>query len=187
MFLASYAIIAIPSCPSKIEGLVHYPTTLAPVSGSRFVEAQCADNAHSVNSSLNVTCVSDGSWSGTIPHCECDLEYYRATINGKQICLGEMPVCVTYFIPLFISCKAIPPTLCEATSEGLVRYPNWLAPLIGSVTVATECADNAHLTSSSLNVTCASNGSWWGQIPVCKCDVGHHVSTTDDGRQICQG
>ena len=53
------AILAIPSCPSKIEGLVHYPTTLAPVSGSRVVETECADNAHSVNSSLNVTCVRD--------------------------------------------------------------------------------------------------------------------------------
>ena len=88
------AVLAIPSCPSKIEGLVHYPTTLAPVNGSRAVEAQCADNSHSINSSLNVICVSDGSWSGTIPHCECDLEYYRATINGKQICFGKMPVYV---------------------------------------------------------------------------------------------
>ena len=82
---------------------------------------------------------------------------------------------------------AIPPTLCEAMSEGLVRYPNWIAPLIDSETVATQCADNAHRTSTSLNVTCTSDGIWPGPIPVCECDDEHHVSTADDGRDICKG
>ena len=53
--------------------------------------------------------------------------------------------------------------------------------------VSTQCADNAHIRSgSSLNVTCVSNGSWSGLIPVCTCDFGHHVTTIDDdGREIC--
>jgi hypothetical protein len=82
---------------------------------------------------------------------------------------------------LCLICIAIPPTLCEAVSEGLVRYPNWIAPLIGSETVSTQCADNAHRISTSLNVMCTSTGSWSGPIPVCECDDGHHVSTVTEG------
>ena len=37
---------------------------------------------------------------------------------------------------------------------GLVRYPTALAPLTSSVTVTTQCADNAHGVSSSL-MSCA--------------------------------
>ena len=79
-------------------------------------------------------------------------------------------------------------TECEAKNDGLVRYPTTLAPASGSVTVTIQCADNANIKAgSSLNVTCISNGSWSGHIPVCKCDEGHHVTTDDDGREICQG
>ena len=82
---------------------------------------------------------------------------------------------------------AIERVMCNATSEGLVRYPNSLAPISGSDTVTAHCADNAHLTSSSLSVTCTPDGSWSGQIPLCECDDGHHVATVEDGREICRG
>ena len=52
--------------------------------------------------------------------------------------------------------------------------------------MATQCADNAHRTSSSLNVSCTANGNWSGQVPMCECDTGYHV-TTDNGRNLCQG
>ena len=54
------------TCESKSEGLVRYPTTLAPTNGSVTVTAQCADNAHITNStSLIVACTyeRDTSWS----------------------------------------------------------------------------------------------------------------------------
>ena len=73
-----------------------------------------------------------------------------------------------------------------ATSIGLVHYPTWPAPTSGSVTVTAKCADNAHRTSSSLSVSCTANGNWSGQVPMCECDNGYHV-TTDNGRQVCQG
>ena len=69
-------------------GLVHYPTTQAPTSGSVTVTTQCTDNAHRTNSSLNIRCTSSGSWSGTTPQCQCDAGYHVVTIGGRQICQG---------------------------------------------------------------------------------------------------
>ncbi|CAI8030796.1 hypothetical protein GBAR_LOCUS17473, partial [Geodia barretti] len=77
-------------CEAKSEGLVCYPATQAPVSGSVTVTTQCAANAHTLNAtSLNVTCSSDDSWSGQSPHCQCDEGYYEVTLNGTQICESE--------------------------------------------------------------------------------------------------
>ena len=81
-----YAIIL---CEAKSEGIVRYPTTLAPVSGSVTVTTQCADNAHIINStSLNVTCTSNGTWTGLTPHCQCDDGYHKVTVNGTHTCEG---------------------------------------------------------------------------------------------------
>ena len=74
---------------AKSEGLVRYPNTLAPVSGSVTITTQCADNAHSTSSTLNVRCTSSGTWSGATPHCECDSDYRTATVGGKQICQSK--------------------------------------------------------------------------------------------------
>ena len=74
-------------CPAQSVGLVHYPATPAPNSGSTTVTAQCADNARRVSSSLSVTCSSTGSWSGS-PRCLCNAGYQTATIDGRQVCLG---------------------------------------------------------------------------------------------------
>ena len=76
--------------------------------------------------------------------------------------------------------------ICEAKSEGLVRYPTTLPPVSGSVTVTTQCADNAHKTSSSLTALCTSSGSWSGATPQCQCDTGYREVTVS-GRLICQG
>ena len=77
--------------------------------------------------------------------------------------------------------------VCEAKSEGLVRYPTTLAPVSGSVTVTTQCADNAHITSgSSLSVRCASGGRWPGPVPQCECIEGYTIEIVG-GKEICQG
>ena len=77
-------------------------------------------------------------------------------------------------------------TPCSAQSVGLVRYPTTLAPASGSVTVTTQCADNAHVRSGfSLSVRCTSSGSWSG-TPVCECDTGYLPVTVSTGRQVCQ-
>ena len=80
-------------------------------------------------------------------------------------------------------CIAVP--LCETQTVGLVRYPTTLAPASGTLSVTTQCADNAHRTSS--NVTCDSGGMWGGEIPQCRCDSGYHHRVTAKGTQICQG
>ena len=69
-------------------GLVDYPATLAPASGSVTVTTQCADNARRTSSSLNAFCNSDGTWSGN-PRCQCNSGYQIATVNGRQICQGK--------------------------------------------------------------------------------------------------
>ena len=86
--------------------------------------------------------------------------------------------------PIF---AGVPPTTCSAQSVGLVRYPTTLAPASGSVTVTTQCADNAHVRSgSSLSVRCTSSGYWSGTTPVCECDAGYLPVTVSTGRQVCQ-
>ena len=88
VFLLYAICAAIPSCPAKIVGLVHYPTTLAQITGSATVTAKCADNAHKISSNLNVRCASDGTWSGTPPECECDIGYRRVNDNTGAKCEG---------------------------------------------------------------------------------------------------
>ena len=73
-------------CEGKTVGLVHYPTTIAPVNGSVSVTTQCADNAHRTSSSLSVSCTSSGNWSGTTPQCQCDIPYHAVTVGGRQMC-----------------------------------------------------------------------------------------------------
>ena len=71
----------------------------------------------------------------------------------------------------------------------LVRYQTTSAPapVIGSVTVTTQCADNAHIrTGSSLDIMCNSDGIWSGTTPQCDCDTGYRVVTVE-GRQQCEG
>ena len=76
-------------CEGKTEGLVRYPTTLSPASESVNVTSQCADNAHRISSSLNVSCTSSGNWSGTTPQCQCDTGYRAIAVGGRQICQGS--------------------------------------------------------------------------------------------------
>ena len=78
-----YIYIDFIVCEARREGLVHYPTTLAPDSGSVTVTAQCADNAHSITG-LNVTCMHTGIWSGPVPYCQCNDGYWPVTTaNGE--------------------------------------------------------------------------------------------------------
>ena len=76
--------------------------------------------------------------------------------------------------------------MCQVQTIGLVHYPTTLAPASGTVSVTTQCADNAHRTSSSLSVTCSSSGIWGGQTPQCQCDSGYEIAN-QNGRQICRG
>ena len=88
LHLVNLHIIEHAVCEGKTVGLVHYSTTIAPASGSVTVTTQCADNAHRTSSSLNVSCTSSGSWSGTTPQCQCDTGYRAVTVGGRQICRG---------------------------------------------------------------------------------------------------
>ena len=73
--------------------------------------------------------------------------------------------------------------LCPAQTVGLVLYPATLAPATGSVTVTTQCADNAYNTTSLL-VSCDSSGNW-SDVPKCECDDKNEL-IFDNGRQTCR-
>ena len=96
------------------------------------------------------------------------------------LCMSQL---VFYCIHTAVPTSTI---LCQAQTVGLTRYPTTLAPASGTLSVTTQCADNAHRTSSSLSVTCSSSGIWGSQTPQCQCDSGYQT-TTVNGRQICQG
>ena len=164
-------------------GLVAYPATPAPSSGTRTVATQCADNAHRTSSTLNVQCSSAGTWSGS-PQCQCNDGYRPVTVNGQQICQSKQ---IKFMLKLVLVFALLPTAVavCSAQRVGLVDYPTTSAPASGSVTVTTQCSDNAQRTSSSLNAFCTSTGSWSGN-PRCACNSGYQIATVS-GRQICQG
>ena len=84
-------------------GLVLYPATLAPATGSVTATAQCADNAYNTTSLL-VSCDSSGNWS-TVPKCKCDDKDEPIIDNGRQTCRTESIIllvhCDLWVISLF--------------------------------------------------------------------------------------
>ena len=82
-----YFFVDCAVCPERSVGLVRYPATLAPASGSTLVTTQCADNTRRISSSLSVSCTSTGTWSG-VPQCFCNPGYREVTVSGRQICQG---------------------------------------------------------------------------------------------------
>ena len=65
---------------------------------------------------------------------------------------------------------------------GLVHYPSTVAPHQGTVTVTTECVENAVPTSQSLSVTCDSSGVWGSENPQCACVHGMIDENTCEGK-----
>ena len=90
-------------CEAKSEGLVRYPTTLAPFTGNRRVTVQCADNAYNISNYMTVRCGHDGVWSqilgGPSPRCFCSPGYRTASVKGRDICRGlfELFSCCTMY------------------------------------------------------------------------------------------
>ena len=75
-------------CPSRQVGLVLYPETPAPVSGSVNVQFTCVDNAYIPESeSDTVTCCHNGTWSTEVPVCEYNVGYENmgTDCGGKSI------------------------------------------------------------------------------------------------------
>ena len=84
-------------CEAQSVGLVRYPATLAPTSGSQSIMTQCA-------TTLNVTCNSDGSWSGSPQH-QCEERYQTVTVNERQICQGKFSPAIPFSTaPLPLTC-----------------------------------------------------------------------------------
>ena len=99
----SRLIIYRHECRAQAVGLVRYPTTQAPTSGTESVTTQCVPNAQKSSSSLDVMCSSDGYWSSERPTCQCNIGYQMATNgDGNQVCEG-VQVKFMYNIPGLIA------------------------------------------------------------------------------------
>ena len=73
--------------------------------------------------------------------------------------------------------------VCEAKSDGLVRYPT----VFGGSVADLQCADNAHSNSSNMTAQCNSTGEWSDHSPPeCLCDDGYRVAISN-GRHKCEG
>ena len=73
-------------CEATNVGLVRYPATLAPVSGTVPITVQCTENAQITSSVTSVTCNENGVWGIQTPVCECIDGYESATVGEVEIC-----------------------------------------------------------------------------------------------------
>ena len=66
-------------CPATESGLVRYPATLRPVSGSVGAVGACTEDAHHTELSRPglLRCRWRGGWSNDQTVCECDQGYYQ--------------------------------------------------------------------------------------------------------------
>ena len=90
-----------------------------------------------------------------------------ANKNGFYLALNFIHGCVE------ISRIVVYVQQCAEIVVGLALYPRTLAPALGSVSVDSVCAENAH--QSQLNtLSCTSEAKWKNNNQVvCECDAGY--------------
>ena len=100
------------NCKSMQTGLVLYPETPAPVSGSSNIDITCVPNADSFGSP-QVTCDSDGEWGPQNPRCECRAGYED---RGRE-CRGKTIKCFSIAVVIVFRCE-----LALSTTTGHYMY-----------------------------------------------------------------
>ena len=72
----------------------------------------------------------------------------------------------------------------ERQSAGIARRPATQAPVSETVSVTSQCAENAHQTQHSRPdaLLCSSEGKWYNDQTTCECDRGYY---SDDN--VCKG
>ena len=61
---------------------------------------------------------------------------------------------------------------CKSRQLGLVLYPDAPAPVSNSANIDVSCVENAVVSGSAV-ATCASDGTWGPERPVCQCQLGY--------------
>ena len=80
-------------------GLVKYPVTGAPQTGTINVVTECVPNAEQTSASLMVTCDSNGSWGNENPQCQCR----EGTVMVNDECTGRY----IYAYACFLMCNVV--------------------------------------------------------------------------------
>ena len=83
----SRLLVYLRVCPAVMAGLVRYPATHAPVSGSVSVLGLCTENARHSESSRpdSLRCSFEGQWFNDQTRCECNEGYFR----DGDVCRGR--------------------------------------------------------------------------------------------------
>ena len=110
-----------------------------------------------------------------------------ATQDGFYFALQDIGDADLYGTCVAVSRLIIYRHKCRAQAVGLVRYPVTQAPASGTVSVTIQCVPNAQRSSSSLIVSCGSDGYWGSEHPTCECNLGYQSATNGDDNQVCNG
>ncbi len=114
------------------------------------------DNGYSLTGGSFRVCQNDGTWSGTVPTCQCEL--IPLHLNS----------CFTFLDTVNIPTDP-PPTTCPDLTvppNGMVRGTANPRP-VG--TVATYTCNTGYTLNGGSTRTCRANGTWSGSAPVCQC------------------
>ena len=87
-FASIFSCVGCLFCPEQRVGLVDYPSTTAPETGTLTVTTKCVENAVESSPSLSVTCDSSGNWGNETPRCQCREGHTKENQNGIEICSG---------------------------------------------------------------------------------------------------
>ena len=73
---------------------------------------------------------------------------------------------------------------CPTAAVGLARYTSTQAPITGSASSMSKCAENAHHTETSRldTLECTPAGKWQNDQTQCECDPGYYRDST-----VCEG
>ncbi|TRY62369.1 hypothetical protein DNTS_006565 [Danionella cerebrum] len=118
-------------------------------------------------SSVIRTCTFNGTWSGTLPSCQVGLGSETDAYLVFRLPLDAKPDALISFLFLCsfqnpgtdpaVTCRA-PPTIPNGEVEGSVF--KW------GTSISYKCMMGYELSFPSI-LTCVSNGSWSGEIPLC--------------------
>ncbi|XP_053399292.1 CUB and sushi domain-containing protein 3-like [Mercenaria mercenaria] len=141
------------------------------------------EQGYFLDGSSFITCETDGTWSGNIPTCKCDLP--DSIVNG-DFAISNDSLSVVYTCELGYSMDGANTRTCDHNGNGwtgtsplcykcddLSEHYNGTVNIAtdGDTTTATFACDSGYTMSGSPVVQCTQDGTWEFEQPTCtKCE-----------------